>query len=666
VPSTAADLYNDAQKHHTAGRLDAARDLYEQILRADPRHADALHMLGVLLGQSGQTENAVDMICRAVEINGRRADYHNNLGVMYQNLNRFDLAQKHYEAAIEIDPASADPLYNLAKLYRQLGHDEAAILTYIRTLDADPNRVDAMLNLGNILADTGRHDEAVETFKRAAETSRDDLGAARAYVHLGNTYRRMGEVEEALAAYGAALARDPHDGLAIKRALSLPVVTRSWDDICQTRADFEARIDELMDRPLKVEDPALETSTTTFFLAYHALNDKTLQEKVAALHLKACPDLATVAPHCENPRAPNGKIKLGLVSAYFRRHSVGRLMRGFVEQFDRDVFEVTVFTFPQDAHAPNDPVAQAINAAADKVIIFPDGFPEARQAILDAEQDVLFYGDLGMDIRTYFLAFARLAPVQCVTWGHPDTTGIPNVDYFLSSELIEDGDTQMHYSEQLHLLPSLPTCYPRPDVPADPCSRDDLGLPTDKNLYLCAQTTIKYHPDLDVMAAGILRNDPKAEFLLLDAAVPHWTELVRTRMRETIPDVAERVTVLPRVAPEDFLSLLGAVDVVLDAPHFSGGNTSYETFMMGKALVTHAGEFMRGRVTLGQYRMMEIEDAIGETPEQCAEIAVALATDTDRRNDLERRIVERRDVLFDDLKPVRALEDFFKNAIAKI
>ena len=62
----------------------------------------------------------------------------------------------------------------------------------------------------------------------------------------------------------------------------------------------------------------------------------------------------------------------------------------------------------------------------------------------------MFYADLGMDIRTYFLAFARLAPVQCVTWGHPDTTGIPNMDYFISSDLIEADGAEKHYSETLY------------------------------------------------------------------------------------------------------------------------------------------------------------------------------------------------------------------------
>jgi predicted O-linked N-acetylglucosamine transferase (SPINDLY family) len=70
---------------------------------------------------------------------------------------------------------------------------------------------------------------------------------------------------------------------------------------------------------------------------------------------------------------------------------------------------------------------------ADRVVTLSKNIFNAQRIIAREEMDLLFYTDIGMDPETYFLSFARLAPVQCVTWGHPDTTGVPNVDYFLSS-----------------------------------------------------------------------------------------------------------------------------------------------------------------------------------------------------------------------------------------
>ena len=70
-----------------------------------------------------------------------------------------------------------------------------------------------------------------------------------------------------------------------------------------------------------------------------------------------------------------------------------------------------------------------------------------------------------MDIYNFFLAFSRLAPVQVVTHGiidaykaivifiiligHASTTGIPNLDYFVSYKPFEISTAQDHYTEKL-------------------------------------------------------------------------------------------------------------------------------------------------------------------------------------------------------------------------
>ena len=503
--ATAQELFAAAQAHHHAGRLSEAQTLYEEILRSDPRHADALHLLGTVMAQRGQPEQAIPFLHEAIKLRPDSAPYHNNRGVIYQDLSQFDRAKEHFENARKADPTFTDPVYNLGKLYRQMEQPEAAMFSYLRVLEIDPGRIDTMINLGNLFFDMGKLDDAIETFEGAARVEPQSDLTAQAHLNLGNTHRRRGDDAAAIQAYARSLAREAHDGLKIKSALTLPVVLRSWAHIHDTRRRFEERLQALQGENLKIADPALETSTTTFFLAYHGLGDRSLQEQVAALHLAACPGMAMAAPHCENPKPSGDKIKLGLVSAYFRLHSIGRLMRGIVAHLDRGKFEVTVFTQP----GQNDDVAAFINARADNLVTLPTGLDEARDRIAATAQDILFYADIGMDVRTYFLAFAR------------------------------------------------------------------------------------------------------------------------------------------------------AADVVLDTPHFSGGNTSYEAFAMATPIVAHAGEFMRGRVTTGQYKIMEIDDLIADDIEGMAAIAVRLGTDPDYREDAGSRIAERRPRLFNELEAVRELERFF-------
>src|SRR5207237_1565690 len=132
-------------------------------------------------------------------------------------------------------------------------------------------------------------------------------------------------------------------------------------------------------------------------------------------------------------------------------------------------------------------VASAIQKAADRHVALSISLPAARRAIAAEQLDVLFYADLGMDPITYSLAFSRLAPVQCVTWGHPVTSGIPAMDYFISSDLLETEEAAEHYTERLIRLKSLAVCYPRPEPPVPLRPRSHFGLPDEGTLYACPQ-----------------------------------------------------------------------------------------------------------------------------------------------------------------------------------
>ncbi|MDP6645169.1 MAG: tetratricopeptide repeat protein [Rhodospirillales bacterium] len=648
------ELFAEAQSYHHAGKFRDAQTVYAEIIEQEPEHADALNLLGTVLAQQGKHEQAVGFLHRATQAAPDVPNYFCNLGVVQMDLGRYDESKRSFERALKLDRRFVDAYYNLGKLLKQMELFDAALLAFEQARSIDPQRIDSLINMGNILFDLNRLDEAISSFETAAAGDPENRQVGRALINLGNAHRRKGDDAAAIEAYGKALARRRHDGLRIKAATTLPIVQGSWGHINEVRRNFEQRVTSLLEDDVRVTDPLLETSTTTFFLAYHGLGDRHLQELVAKLHLKSCPSLAYVAPHCENPIGDRDKIRVGFASAYFRRHSVGRLMQGVIEKLPRQLFEIVVITQP----GQRDPIVRAINDAADKTVMLPADLAAARETVAGEELDILFYADIGMDVRTYFMAFARLAPVQCVTWGHPDTTGIPNLDYFLSSDLIEPDGAAADYSETLYPISTLPTHYMHPEIPGNLKTRAELGLPAGRRIYLCPQSVIKHHPDLDGVVAGILRGDGSADVALVEGAVPDWSGQVRARMAQTIPDVAGRVISVPRMAPEDFIALMNAADVIFDPPHFSGGNTSFEAFTLGKAVVAHDGNFMRGRVTAGMYRAMGIEDATGQNLEECVDIALALGMDLDRRQDIEARICESREGLFEQQLAVTEFERF--------
>ena len=279
---------------------------------------------------------------------------------------------------------------------------------------------------------------------------------------------------------------------------------------------MHAMLDALLaESPGAVEsDPFAARLWTNFYLAYHGENDRELQIKTAQIYRRICPSLTYVAAHCAQPRARSARIRVGLISQFFRRHSIGRTSRGLFAQLSRERFEVTaIFVAP----LVDDEISQAIRNDAEHTLVVPKELDAARELIARRQLDVLFYQDIGMEPFTYFLCYARLAPVQCVSFGHPDTTGVDTVDYFVSNDLYEPPEAHEHYSEKLFLLHNLGClAYYYKPVLAQTMTRAAFGLPSDRPLYLCPQNLFKVHPDMDDLIAAILRRDRRGTLAFVD------------------------------------------------------------------------------------------------------------------------------------------------------
>ncbi|EWY35657.1 hypothetical protein N825_05190, partial [Skermanella stibiiresistens SB22] len=419
-------------------------------------------------------------------------------------------------------------------------------------------------------------------------------------------------------------------GLEVKMALALPIIPESLEHITETRERMLDAVTRLTGRGVRLDDPLAQVGQTCFYLAYHAACDRELQRAVARLYETACPGL--LQDRADPPARPDGRRRVGLVSQYWHQHTIAKLNQGLVRGLDRRRLHVTLFTTP---HA-GDAMRAALAAAADRVVELPLDLAAARDRVAAERLDVLYYPDIGMSALTYFLAFARLAPLQCVGWGHPDTTGIANLDRFLSCDAMEPDDAGDHYTETLVRLPGPTIHYARPALPARLKPRSAFGLPDDAHVHVCPQSLFKIHPDFDRVLVELLRRDPKALVALLSGRDRNLDELLRRRIARAGPDVVSRLRFLRQMPLPDFLSLVAVSDVMLDPLHYSGGNTSLEALALGTPIVTWPGRFMRGRHTHGFHRLMELDDCVARDHDHYVDIAHALANDPARRAHVSR------------------------------
>ncbi|HEV3395632.1 MAG TPA: tetratricopeptide repeat protein [Xanthobacteraceae bacterium] len=206
-----AQPFAAALRHLQAGQLPDAERLCRQILGADPRHADSLHLLGLIAHLTGRNEAAVDLIGKAIALNDSSPELHNNIAAAWRALGRLDAAAAHSARAVALKPDNAAAHMSLANALRELGKLSEAAAGYRRVLALDPNSAEASNNLGSTLKAQGKLDEAVACYRRALAIS---PGAAETHYNLGNALVEQRKLDEAQACYQQAVRLKPDYGAA--------------------------------------------------------------------------------------------------------------------------------------------------------------------------------------------------------------------------------------------------------------------------------------------------------------------------------------------------------------------------------------------------------------------------------------------------------------------
>ena len=643
-----------AEQLFNQGKIEDAISAFQRAVKSDKSYVQGWFNLGVLYNQTGKGEEAVKSYKKAISIKPDYSEAYYSLGNALKEQNCIVEAISSYQKAIALKPDFLEAHINLGNIFKDQNCFDDAIICYRAALTINPNFAEAHNNLGNIFRDKNELSIAVESYQNALINKPDYCDA---YYNLGNALHEQGKIDDAHEQFKKAISCNPAMvAWKIRKAILMPIIPRGKSDIFSRRESLLKNIETIKKQKLRLED-LTAVGATNFYLSYHNLNNKSIMEKITELYYQTCPQLADKAKLCKiSESETNRPLRVGFLSAYLWEHTIGKLICGIIQNFSREIFEVSVFKFP----GIRDKTSEAIESAADKIVPLFKNIELDRSIIENEQLDILFYPDIGMDPHTYYLSLYKLAPIQVVTWGHPDTTGNVNIDYFISSELIEKPGSENQYTEKLIKLSLLPTFYIRPQTPQRVFQRSDFGFDESGPLYVCPQTLFKFHPCFDEIIGNLLTKDKKGSLVLIDDGKGgHWNDLLRDRIGQVYPDVVKRIVFTPRMDNEKFLGLLILADALLDVPTFSGGNSSLEAFAMGAPIVTWPGEFMRTRVTAGCYKQMGLSDYVVKSAEEYILFAFALANDKNFKTALQKKIRANNHKLFERIEVIRELEEFF-------
>jgi FkbM family methyltransferase len=582
-----------------------------------------------------------------------------------------------------------------------LEHEDQQAIAQARTQELTSYQLDSfsgsqidLFDLSNKLFLEGRWKEAIDHYQKILKTQ---TGDPELYWRLSECFRQLnlldqafstlkegirlyptdaslhftlivnlqgiGRIQEAISSANTAASLLPNDyTFKILNNLLVPIVYESQDEISFYRQRFTRGLQHL------IQQTSLETTEeqteallgisrlTNFYLSFQAQNDRELQRQYGNLvhKIMAANYPKWVAPLSMSPLKENNKIRVGYVSAYLHSYSGTLWLTGWLRYCDRHSFEIYCYYIGNES----DPVTQQFQNYSDVFHHIPHNLEAACEQIIADQLHILVFPEIGMNPQTLQMAALQLSPVQCVAWGHPVTSGLPTIDYFLSSDLMEADNAQEHYSETLIRLPNIGVSYPKPYIPSLTKTRADFQLRADGVIYLCCQAPYKYLPQYDFVFAEIARRVPQAQFVFLRGS------LLKQRLDRAFAAVGLKsedycvfLTIPERL---DYLTINLLSDVYLDTFTWSGGNTTLEAIACNLPIVTCPGEFMRGRHSYSFLRVIGVTETIAQNEMEYIELAVKLGIDPAWRRNIVERMSDSHDRVFDDKACIAGLEAFYK------
>lgn len=594
--------------------------------------------------------------------------YH-NLAQTYSAQHKIPQAIDSYQKALELNAQDYQSAFNLGLIYRKLGDSRRAIAAIKSAIRSNPNLDEAICTLGMIFCEQYRFEEALVCLDQALCIN---PSMAQALYYKGVVAQKTGQYEISLQHYQKATTCDPAFAPAQwLYHLSLPMVYDHPEQIEPYRHRFEANLDRLI-LSIDLSEEAHKTfalkgiqTTTNFYLQYQGFDDLALQKKYGCfVHkvVKACYPQWTIEKKMP-PLGSNPKIRIGYVTTFMHDHTVGTFLSGWLESHSKTEFDIHCYHVGMRV----DETTHHLRHLSHHFHYFAGNLETAAGQIHKDNLHILIYPDIGMDPMTTLLGALRLAPVQCVCWGHPVTTGLPTMDYFLSSDLMEPENADAFYSETLVRLPNIDLYYYPPTPPEKPKSRHEFGIPEDRLLFLSSQSIFKYLPQHDDIYPRIAKEAPHSFFVFICNQSKNATERFQSRLRNAFASFGlnsdQFCQFVTKLKHDEFLSLNLSADVLLDSLEWSGGKTTLEAISCGLPVVTLPGRFMRGRHAYAMLRMMGMAETIALNKSNYCDIAIRLAQDPIFLSEIKDQMAANRHRLYHDKTFMTELEKFFHSIV---
>jgi predicted O-linked N-acetylglucosamine transferase (SPINDLY family) len=634
-------VFQNAVRAHHAGKFEEAARLYGQVLRANPRHFQALVSLGYLHFEAGHFSEAERILSEAVRLNPQSPEALFFRGSALERLGRSKEALACFDAALHFRPNFVDAQLSRAGALRNLSRSAEALESIAIALLLDPGNATAFIDQGLILAELGRTEDALAVWGRAIALA---PALPQPLLHRAALLAGLKRYEEAVRDVEAALKLDPDIPYARGHLLSYRMHLCDWRHFGEDKDLIAEGVREAM----RVVNPFINVQ----------LSESPADQLQCARIWTAHEAPASTNPLWRGERYAHSRIRVAYISADFHAHATSALMAGVFEQHDRDRFETVAISFGPDDKSE---MRSRVMAAFDRFIDVR-GRREADIAHLLRNMEV----DIAVDLKGYtkdnrsrIFAF-RAAPIQTAYLGYPGTMGAPYMDYILADRIVIPAEHRAYYDERVVYLPDTYQCNDakRPHPPPA-LSRSAAGLPENAFVYCCFNNNFKITPAIFALWMRILRSVEESVLWLFEDNPRAFSNLRREAQAAGV--AAGRIIAAPRTSGAEHLARHHLADLFLDTLPYGAHTTASDALWMGLPVLTTLGPAFASRVAASLLHAAGLPELAVQSLQQYEQTALRLAREPAMLAAFKARLAHNRDTcaLFDTSRFVRNLESAY-------
>lgn len=658
---------NTLLKYHQNGQLINAKNLAFSFTQEFSNHPFGWKALGVILWEMGKKSDALIANQKAIEISPKDAEIHNNLGNILKDLGRFNEAEQSFKQCIKLNPKSEMAPNNLGVMLREIGKLDEAKKSFNLAIRLNPEFAVAYNNLGLTLVDFHRYKEALESYSKAIELNPK---FAEAYNNLGLLLYSQGTETKTLECFSNAIFCDPVN-IAYRwnfANLQVSKIYLTYKDYKKSLQQFDNELTKLNSyittERLNETSKVIGTSFP-YFLAYFENNNRYLLEKHGDICCRVMKNWQEknlrLLKNDGTKRKKGGKIKVGIISSHVRYHSVwNHFLKGVIKSLDINKFDLHIFSLNNKSDKETESIKRRVKYFHADL----KSLTEWASKISNSGLDIAFYPEIGMDKLTIQLASMRLAAIQVTSFGHPETSGLNTIDYYISSELLETQNSGNFYTEKLIKLPGLGYYFEPPTLESSKFQLSDFGIDQNIPVFLCLGAPNKFSPHYDWVYLEIIRRMDKSQFVFINDR-RGLSKILKKRLKSKIEAAGfifeNHVIFVPPLNRQGYSALMKNADILLDTIGFSGANTALQAIGCGLPIITREGIFQRTRHASAILRTLGVEELIASTEEEYIDLIVKVSLNEDFRKHIRSKIKENVKLLYKNKNSICALEDFFES-----